>query len=149
MDVSADYVIPVRNGQDPTSIESLAPSAQNATSMDDINYMQNKIFAALRIPKSFLNFSEAQGKAQNLSLVDIRFNRMINSIQQAILMELTKIAIIHLYLLGFTDDLTNFSLTLNNPSNQIEDLELDNITKKINAATAALAEQGGGIPGMS
>ena len=148
LDVSADYVIPVRTGQDPTSIDTLA-SAQNPTSMDDINYMQNKIFSALRIPKTFLNFSEAQGKAQNLSLVDIRFNRMINSIQQAILMELTKIAIIHLYLLGFTDDLTNFSLTLNNPSNQIEDMELDSLTKKINAATAALAEQGGGIPVMS
>lgn len=148
LDVSADYVIPVRSGQDPTSIESL-PAAQNPTSLEDIEFMQNKVCAALRVPKSFLNFQEAQGKGQNLSLLDIRFNRMINSIQQSIIMELNKIAIIHLMLLGFTDDLTNFSITLNNPSNQIEMMELDNITKKINAATAALAEQGTGIPLMS
>lgn len=148
LDVSADYVIPVRNGQDPTSIDNLQ-SAQNQTAMDDIEYMENKVLSALRVPKSFLNFQEAQGKGQNLSILDIRFNRTINSVQQAILLELTKIAIIHLTVLGFTDDLTNFSLTMNNPSNQIEMMELDNLTKKINAATAALAEQGGGIPVMS
>ena len=148
LDVSADYVIPVRNGQDPTSIETLQ-AAQNTTSMDDIEYMQNKIFAALRVPKTFLNYQEAQGKGQNLSLMDIRFNRMINTIQQAMLMELTKIAILHLYLLGFTDDLTNFTLSMNNPSNQLETMELDNQAKRLQNASQALAEQGGGIPLMS
>lgn len=148
LDVSADYVIPVRNGQDPTSIDTLQ-SAENPTSMDDINYMENKILSALRVPKSFLNFQEAQGKGQNLSLLDIRFNRLINSIQKAIIMELNKVALIHLYLLGFEDDLTNFTLSLNNPSNQIEMMELDNMNKRLAAAQTALAEQGGGIPIMS
>lgn len=148
LDVSADYVIPVRPGQDPTSIDTLQ-SAQNQTSMDDIQYIENKILSILRVPKSFLNFQEAQGKGQNLSLVDIRFNRTVNAVQQAILMELNKIAIIHLYLLGFSDEITNFTLTLNNPSNQIEAVELENLTKRITAASSALAEQGGGIPLMS
>lgn len=150
LDVSADYVIPVRPGADPTSIETLQ-SAQNTTSMEDIQYTENKILCALRVPKPFLNFQEAQsgGKAQNLSLVDIRFNRVINNIQKAIIMELNKIAIIHLYLLGFEDELTNFTLTLNNPSNQIEQMELDNLNKRLAAAQSALAEQGGGIPIMS
>lgn len=148
LDVSADYVIPVRPGQDPTSIDTLQ-SAQNQTSMEDIQYVENKILSILRVPKSFLNFQEAQGKGQNLSLVDIRFNRTVNAVQQAILMELNKIAIIHLYLLGFSDEITNFTLTLNNPSNQIEAVELENLTKRIAAASSALAEQGGGIPLMS
>ena len=148
LDVSADYVIPVRPGQDPTSIDTLQAS-QNQTSMEDIQYIENKILSILRVPKSFLNFQEAQGKGQNLSLVDIRFNRTVNAIQQAILMELNKIAIIHLYLLGFSDEITNFTLTLNNPSNQIEAVELENLTKRIAAASSALAEQGGGIPLMS
>lgn len=148
LDVSADYVIPVRNGQDPSSIDVLQ-SVQNPTAMEDIDFMQNKVLCALRVPKTFLNFQEAQGKAQNLSLVDIRFNRMINGIQQAVLMELNKVAMIHLYLLGFEDDLTNFTLTLNNPSNQIEMMELDNLNKRLAAASSALAEQGGGIPLMS
>lgn len=148
LDVQADYVIPVRNGQDSATIEPLS-SAQNPTSMEDIEYMLNKILAGLRTPKSFLNFQEAQGKGQNLALLDVRFSRMVNSIQQAVIMELYKIAIIHLYLLGFTDDLTNFTLTMNNPSNQMEATEIDNATKRINAATTALQEQGCGIPLMS
>lgn len=148
LDVSADYVIPVRNGQDPTSIDTLQ-SAQNQTSMDDIEYIENKILAALRVPKAYLNYQDAQNKSQNLSIMDIRFNRAVNSVQKALILELTKIAIIHLYLLGFKDDLGNFSLSLNNPSNQIELMELDNQGKRLQNATAALSEQGGGIPLMS
>jgi hypothetical protein len=109
MDTSEDFFIPVRTENAPTPIESL-PAAQNITSMEDIEYMKNKVLAALRVPKSFLNFQEAQGKGQNLSIMDIRFSRMVNKIQQAILMTLNQIAITHLYLLGFTDDLTKQSL---------------------------------------
>lgn len=148
LDVSADFFIPVRNGQDPSDISVLQGSQTNMV-LDDINYMQNKILSALKIPKTFLNFSEAQGKGQNLSIADIRFNRAINSGQQSILMELYKIAIIHLYLLGFEDDLTNFSITLNNPSNQIEALELANMAQRMNVASQALAQQGDGLPLMS
>ena len=148
MDVSMDYFIPVRTENAPTPIESL-PAAQNITAMDDINYMENKVLSALRIPKSFLNFQEAQGKGQNLSIMDVRFSRKINKIQQALLMELNKIAITHLYLLGFTDDLTNFTLSMNNPSTQIEAMELENLQKKIQIAQTALADPGNGIPILS
>lgn len=148
MDVSSDFFIPVRTENAPTPIESL-PAAQNITSMEDINYMENKVLSALRIPKTFLNFQEPQGKGQNLSIMDIRFSRKINKIQQALLMELNKIAIIHLYLLGFTDDLTNFSLSMNNPSTQIEAMELENIQKKLQIAQTALSDPGNGIPILS
>ena len=148
LDVSADYFIPVRPGQDPTSIDTLQ-GAQIQQGMEDIEYFEKKILTMLKVPKTFLNFTEAQGKGQNLSLMDIRFSRTINWIQQTVLMEMTKIAIIHLYLLGFEDELTNFTLTMNNPSNQIELMELDNMTKRIALASSALAEQGGGIPLMS
>lgn len=145
MDVSTDYFIPVRSENAPTPIDTLS-SAQNATSMDDIEYMRNKIFAALRIPKTFLNFTEAQGKGQNLSIMDIRFCRMVNRHQQFLLMELNKVAITHLYLLGFTDDLTNFSLTLNNPSPQIEAQDLEDISKRVTVAQSVLADPGNGMP---
>ncbi len=144
MDVSTDYFIPVRSESAPTPIETLS-GANNATSMDDIEYMRNKVLAALRIPKAFLNFQEAQGKSQNLSIMDIRFCRMINRVQQYLLMELNKIAIIHLYLLGFEEELTNFSLTLNNPSSQIEAQDLEDITKRATVAAQLLADPGNGI----
>lgn len=148
LSTDADFFIPVRSENAPTPIESL-PAAQNITSMEDIEYMENKVLAALRIPKSFLNFQEAQGKGQNLSIMDVRFSRKINKIQQALLMELNKIAITHLYLLGFSDELTNFSISMNNPSTQIEAMELDNLQKKIQIAQSALADPGNGIPILS
>ena len=103
LSVDQDIFIPVRDQNAPTPIDTLS-GAQNLTAMDDIKFVQDKVCTALRIPKTFLNFDEAQGDGKNLALEDIRFTRTINRIQQAFLMELTKVASIHLYLLGFTDD---------------------------------------------
>ena len=146
--VDQDIFIPVRDQNAPTPIDTLS-AAQNLTAVDDIKFVQNKVCTALRIPKTFLNFEEPQGNGNNLALEDIRFTRTINRVQQAFLMELTKVASIHLYLLGFTDDLTNFNLTMNNPSTQAEQLEIDNIQKKISAARDAISDPGNGIPIMS
>ena len=146
--VADDLFIPVRTENAPTPIDTL-PAAQNMTAIDDIKFMQNKVLAALRIPKSFLNFEETAGDGKNLSLMDIRFTRAINRIQQAFLMELTKVASIHLYLLGFDDELTNFTLTMNNPSTQAEQLEIENMQKKIEAVRDAVADPGNGLPVMS
>ena len=146
--VADDLFIPVRTENAPTPIDTL-PAGQNMTAIDDIKFTQNKVLAALRIPKSFLNFEETAGDGKNLSLMDIRFTRAINRIQQAFLMELTKVASIHLYLLGFDDELTNFTLTMNNPSTQAEQLEIENMQKKIDAVRDAVADPGNGLPVMS
>jgi hypothetical protein len=148
LDVASDYFIPVRREDAPNPIETLA-AANSQVQMDDIEYMQNKMFAALRVPKTFLNFQEAQGKGQNLSIMDVRFSRMINRLQQYLLMELNKIAMIHLYIMGLTDEIGNFTLSLNNPSAQIEAQELDDLTKRLAAMQTALADPGTGIPMMS
>ena len=148
LDVASDYFIPVRREDAPNPIETLA-AANSQVQMEDIEYMQNKMFAALRVPKTFLNFQEAQGKGQNLSIMDVRFSRMINRIQQFLLMELNKIAMIHLYIMGLTDEIGNFQLSLNNPSAQIEAQELEDLTKRITTMQTALTDPGTGIPMMS
>lgn len=140
-----DFFIPVRDENAPNPIETLS-AGQNLTAMDDIKYIQDKVLTALRIPRSFLNFDEAQGDGKNLSLLDVRFTRTVNRIQQSLLMELNKIAIIHLCLLGFFDELNNFSLTMNNPSSQAELLEIENLAKKITTAKDAVSDPGSGIP---
>ena len=137
LDVSQDLFIPTRSEDAPTPIDTLQ-AAQNLTAMDDIKFVQNKVLTALRIPKSFLNFEENAGDGKNLALMDIRFTRTINRIQQAFLMELTKVASIHLFLLGFNDEITNFTLTMNNPSTQAEQLEIENTQKKIDAVRDAV-----------
>lgn len=145
---SDDIFIPTRNENMANPIETLS-GAKNLDAIDDIKYIQKKVCAALRIPQSFLNFEEAQGDGKALALSDVRFARTINRYQQSFLMELTKVATIHLYLLGFEDDLTNFNLTMNNPSTQSEQLELDNLGKKISVVRDAVTDPGNGIPVMS
>ena len=140
-----DYFIPVRDPNEPNPIDTLS-AGNNLTAMDDIKFVQNKLCTALRVPKSFLNFEETTGDGKNLSLLDVRFTKTINRVQQMMIMELTKVCIIHLYLLGFVDDLTNFSLSMNNPSSQAEMMELDNLSKKIEMAKSAVADPGGGLP---
>ena len=148
LSVDQDIFLPTRSEDAPTPIDTLQ-AAQNLTAMDDIKFVQNKVLTALRIPKSFLNFEENAGDGKNLALMDIRFTRTINRIQQAFLMELTKVASIHLFLLGFNDELTNFTLTMNNPSTQAEQLEIENTQKKIDAVRDAVSDPGNGLPPMS
>ena len=148
LSIDQDIFIPVRDENAPTPIDTLA-AGQNMTALDDIKFVQNKVMTALRIPKSFLNFEEGVGDGKNLALMDIRFTRTVNRIQQAFLMELTKVASIHLFLLGFNDELTNFTLSMNNPSTQAEQLEIENMQKKIDAVRDAVSDPGNGLPVMS
>lgn len=118
-----DYFLPVR-GEKSSKIETL-PGASNLDQIADIEYLQNKLFAAIKVPKTYLNYSESLPGGSTLSQVDLRFSRTINRIQEQIILELRRIANIHLYFLGFEDDLDNFTLTLTNPSTQLELLKLE------------------------
>jgi len=139
-----DYFIPVRDPNAPSPIDTL-PGATNLSEIADIQYLQKKLFTSLRVPKPFLGFEEANGEGKNLALQDIRFARTINRIQQTMLQELNKIAIIHLYILGLEDELENFTLTLNNPSTQAEMLKVEQTQLKVTLykekAAAAEMEQ--------
>jgi hypothetical protein len=115
----------------------------------DIQYLQRKLFTALRVPKTFLGFEEATGDGKNLAMQDIRFSRTINRIQQAMIVELNKIAIIHLYMLGFEDEISNFNLSLNNPSTQAKMLEIEQLQAKMTLYKDAVSEAGNGFMGMS
>ena len=130
MAVDQDYFIPVRDPQATMPIETLA-GAQNLSEIADIEYIQKKLVTALRIPKAYLGFEEPVGDGKNLSLLDIRFARTINKIQKSIISELNKIAIIHLFLLGFEDELGNFTLGLTNPSKQADLLMIDVWKEKV------------------
>ena len=101
------------------------------TETADIEYIQKKLLTALRVPKAFLGFEEPVGDGKNLSLMDIRFARTINRIQKSMVAELNKIAIVHLFLLGFEDELSNFTLSLTNPSSQADLLKIDIWKEKV------------------
>jgi len=110
-----DFYLPVRGGESSTKIET-TPGLQY-DGIQDIEYLRDKLFAALKIPKAFLGYDEnTEGKA-TLAAEDIRFARTIERIQRIVLSELYKIAVVHLYTQGYDgDDLTNFELNLTTPS---------------------------------
>jgi hypothetical protein len=139
MAVDQDYFIPVRDAAATNPIETL-PGGTNLAEIADIEYIQKKLVTALRIPKAYLGFEEAVGDGKNLSLLDIRFARTINRIQKSMIAELNKIAIVHLFLLGFEDELTNFTLGLHNPSKQSELLSIELWKEKILLYKDAVAE---------
>jgi hypothetical protein len=140
MAVDQDYFIPVRDPAQTSPIETL-PGAQNLGEIADIEYIQKKLLAALRIPKAFLGFEEVVGDGKNLALMDIRFARTINRIQKSLIQELNKIALVHLYLLGLEDELHNFTLSLTNPSAQSDLLRIEQWKEKITLYKDATSDQ--------
>ena len=137
MSIEEDYFIPIRPGS-ATDIVSLA-GASNITAIDDIKYLRDKMFSALKIPQSYLTMGEgAEEDKTTLAQKDIRFSRTVQRLQRVIVAELTKIAIIHLYTLGFRgDDLLSFTLSLNNPSKIAELQEIEHWKQKFDIAASA------------
>ena len=137
MAVDEDYFIPVRGGDSGTRIDSLA-GGQNTSAIEDVEYIQKKLFAALKIPKAYLGYDEDIGSKATLSQEDIRFSRSIARIQKTIIAELNKLAMIHLYAHGFDgEDLLDFSLALSNPSSLAQQQKLSLIEQKFSIAGGA------------
>jgi hypothetical protein len=146
--VDQDYFIPVRDPGLAMPIETL-PGAQNLSEIADIEYIQKKMLAALRVPKAFIGFEEATGDGKNLAILDVRFARAVHRVQKALIQELNKMAIIHLYTKGFTDDLENFTITLTSPSTQAEMLKIQNWKEKIQLYRDAVSDAGNGFGAVS
>jgi hypothetical protein len=117
------------------------PGASNLEAISDINYLRDNLFTGLGIHKTLLGFSSDQtsGDGKNLSMLDIRFARKVNRIQQALLGELNKIAIVHLGLLGgdYESYIDDFKLSLNNPSTASDLLQLEIWKSKLEVYTQA------------
>jgi hypothetical protein len=148
MAVDQDYFIPVRDPSAPDPITTL-PGATNLSEIADIEYIQKKLLTALRVPKAFLGFEEVVGDGKNLALQDIRFARTINRIQKSMIAELNKIAIVHLFLLGFEDELSNFTIGLTNPSTQADLLKIDVWKEKVLLYKDLVSDPGNGIQATS
>lgn len=126
LSIDEDYFIPVRGDSSGTKIDNV--EGQSITGeTTDVEYIQKKLFAALKVPKAYLGYEEGLGSKATLSQQDIRFARTIARIQRTILSELNKLAIVHLYCNGYTgEDLLDFNLQLSSPStiSQLQKLEL-------------------------
>ena len=131
--MTEDFFLPVRGGDSGTRIENLGAMTYDGT--EDIEYVKNKMMAALKIPKAFLGYEEGITGKATLAAEDIRFARTIERLQRIMVSELTKIAIVHLYSQGYTDSkLVDFSLKLTNPSTIFEEERVRILSEKLNTA---------------
>jgi len=140
MSVDEDYFIPTRAGSS-SRVESL-PGGTYTGDIDDVKYLRDKLFSALKIPGSYLtstNAGEGGGEdATTLAQKDIRFARTVQRLQRSVVTEMEKIGVIHLYTLGYRgEDLINFKLRLNSPSKIAELQELEHWKTKFDVASAA------------
>jgi hypothetical protein len=137
--ITEDFFMPVRGGDSGTNIETLGSLSYDA--VDDIEYLRNKMLAALKVPKAFLGYEEQVGSKATLAAEDVRFARTIERIQRIVVSELTKIAIVHLYAQGFTDEeLVNFELSLTNPSTIYEQEKIELWNNKTSLASSMIQD---------
>jgi len=131
--LTEDFYLPVRGGDSGTSIDNLA--GMEYASIEDIDYLKNKMFAALKIPRAYLGYEENVNGKATLAAEDVRFARTIERIQRTVVSELSKIAIVHLYAQGIQDsEMTNFSLSLVNPSTIYEQEKVNLWSEKVRLA---------------
>ena len=137
LSIDEDYFIPVRGGNS-SRVESL-PGGSYTGDIDDVKYLRDKLFSALKVPMSYLSRGDGQTEDKaTLAQKDIRFARTIQRLQRSIISELEKIGLIHLYTLGYRgDDLISYKLILNNPSKISELQELEHWKQKFDIAGAA------------
>jgi hypothetical protein len=128
-----DFYIPMRGNDTTTKIET-APGLQY-DGIQDVTYLRDKLFAALKVPKAFMGYDKDLSGKATLAAEDIRFARTIDRIQRITLSELYKIALVHLYSQGYTgEELTNFELDLTTPSIIYDQEKIALLTQKVDLA---------------
>jgi hypothetical protein len=138
MSIDEDYFVPTRGNAGGTKIDTLT-GGQYQGAIDDVKYLRDKLFSALKIPQAYL--ARGEGSAEDkttLAQKDIRFARTIQRLQRVVIEELRKVGMIHLYTLGYrNDDLLSFDIRLHNPSKLSELQELEHFDKQLTIAKSA------------
>ena len=128
--LTEDFFLPVRGGDSGTEIDSLG--GLEYTAIDDIDYLKNKLFAALKIPRAYLGYDENVNGKATLAAEDVRFARTIERIQRTLISELTKIAVTHLAAQGIEGpEMVDFELDLVNPSTIYEQEKVNLWSEKV------------------
>jgi len=131
--MTEDFFIPIRGNDQSTRIDTTKGLDYDGTT--DIEYLKAKMMAALKIPKPFLGYEEGVEGKSTLAGMDIRFARTVERVQRIVESELTKIALVHLYSQGFTDEqLVDFKLELTVPSIIYEQEKIELFTSKTTVA---------------
>jgi hypothetical protein len=107
----------VRKGKRSSEVEMLAgPEGQQ---IDDVNYFKDKMFTALKIPKSYLSMDETAGHA-NLAQMDIRYCKSVMRVQREFKNGMAQVARVDLATKNIDPDRVDYSAKMVIPSGAME-----------------------------
>lgn len=109
-----DFFLPIRPDGVGPSIDTLK-GAENLDQIADIEYFKKKMVAPTKIPFKRVGIGEGSGEEQEKSLAssDAQFAKAVQWVQREVSLGLTKIAICHLAMAGYSvEDLKDFDINL-------------------------------------
>lgn len=117
-----DIVIPKRQGSEGNTITTLE-QANNLSDIGDLEFLRDKIFPALGIPRQYFYDDTFANANTNLASKSVPFAKKVKRVQRAFLNPCYKVAIIELKLKGYSNEvISQLLISMNNPSN-IDDRE--------------------------
>jgi len=109
-----DFFLPVRPEGIGPSIDTLK-GAENLDQIKDIEYFKKKMISPTKIPFSRVGIGEGagEGNEKSVSSTDVQFAKAVQWVQREVAVGLTKIAICHLAMAGYSmEDLKSFDISL-------------------------------------
>lgn len=123
-----DIFLPIGDPKNDVRIEQVGGDV-NITEQYDLEYLLNKLFASLKIPKAYLNYEQDLNARSTLVQLDIRYARSVSRLQQTIIGGLTRLAKIHLAYKGIDPDTVDLEVKLAPVSSIDEDAKREQNAK--------------------
>lgn len=122
-----DFYLPVRESREIVRADVL--NTPQWTGVEDVEYFRNKLHAALMVPRAYLGYDENMPSRATLSQEDVRFARSVLRVQREYRSALTKVARVHLAILGIDPSYVDFKLGMAVPSAifELAQLEVQNM----------------------
>ena len=116
LDMNANLFIPMGKGSQ--SKVDLLNGVQNVGDIEDVTFLSNRLFSALKVPKAFLGFEGDVSSKGMLSQQNVTFGKAIGNIQEDFLQTVKNICLIHLAIRGISnvDEIKSFDLVMTRPS---------------------------------
>lgn len=116
LDMNANLFIPLGKGSQ--SKVDLLNGVQNVGDIEDVNFLSNRLFSALKVPKAFLGFEGDVSSKGMLSQQNVTFGKAIQNIQEDFLEAVKNICLVHLAIRGISniEEIKSFDLVMTRPS---------------------------------
>lgn len=128
-----DIFIPVSDPKNDFTVQSIGGDV-NIAEQYDLDYLQNKLFAALKIPKAYLNYEQDLNARSTLIQLDIRYARSVSQLQNTLISGLKRLVDIHFAYLGMDPDMIDYDITLTGVSAIDQESRLEQKNQRVSAA---------------